>query len=159
VYYQDYDPKTALTTQILTVITPKGLDKIDLPLIHLENFFAKVVSHEMEKSYMRESIIQVTNLREKELESLVSHGVFLKDFFVNFSLDGRAKNEFTDVFFWLSTICCAGLDGDEADAGGNIFFSIRERLDFGLFFDVASELGNQKKASCDTTKGFFLRNK
>ena len=44
VYYKDLDKKADCISPILTIITPKGIEKVDLPFDHLE-FFVRVVSN------------------------------------------------------------------------------------------------------------------
>jgi type IV secretory pathway VirB4 component len=47
---------------------------------------------------------------------------------VNFSADVRTKNEFTDVVFWLVSICSCGVNNVGVERDGNIFVNLRECL-------------------------------
>ncbi len=47
---------------------------------------------------------------------------------VNFSADVHTKNEFTDVVFWLVSICSGGVNNDGVECEGNIFVDLRECL-------------------------------
>ena len=40
----------------------------------------------------------------------------------------RTKNEFTDVVFWLVSICSGGVNNVGVERDGNIFVDLRERL-------------------------------
>lgn len=129
VFFKNYDTKSGEVYPLISIITPKSLDKVDLPIGHLENFFFKFVSTEIEREHvLKKSVIQTLNPRDKDPETVICHGVYLKDLFVKFSPDGRAKNDFTDVIFWLVTVCSKASRTDGEEEGRSIFLSLKDRL-------------------------------
>jgi len=130
VYYKHFDEKADCISPILTIITPKGIEKVDLPLEHLENFFVRIVTHaaESEIFHFNDVLLQTCNPSENVLEDIVCQDLSKRDFMVNFSADVRTKNEFTDVVFWLVSICSGGVNNVGVECDGNIFVDLRERL-------------------------------
>ena len=130
VYYKDLDKKADCISPILTIMTPKGIEKLDLPFQHLENFFVSIVTHSAESEifHFNDVLLQTCNPSENASEDIVCQDLSKRDFMVNFSTDVRTKNEFTDVVFWLVSICSGGVNNVGVEHDGNIFVDLRERL-------------------------------
>ncbi len=73
VYYKHFDEKADCITPILTIFTPKGIEKVDVPFDHLENFFARIVTHaaESELFQFNDVLLQTCNPSENVSEDIV----------------------------------------------------------------------------------------
>ncbi len=78
----------------------------------------------------KDVLLQTCNPSENVSEEIVYQGLNMRDFMVNFSADVCAKNDFTDVVFWLVNICTGGVTNVWVERDGNFFIDLREHLSF-----------------------------